>query len=157
MAHKRSIVCEYGLSTDKYTWDQTETDVTAEIPIKWGDSKLGARDVQCQLGTTTLRVQIKGEDKPLIDGKFPHPINVGDSQWYFETDTQKLCLELFKARGASQWWQSLVLGDEEIDVDLIEGSKYLDDSLLRKVKEAKKMRKEGGQDAAAGSDAGPSQ
>lgn len=32
------------------------------------------------------------------------------------------------------WWKSLVEGDPEIDLDLIEGSKYLDDSLLRKLK-----------------------
>jgi hypothetical protein len=32
------------------------------------------------------------------------------------------------------WWPSVIVGDKEIDVDLIEGSKYLDDSLLRKVK-----------------------
>jgi len=41
-----------------------------------------------------------------------------------------------------QWWKSLLIGDAEIDTDLIEGSKYLDDSLLKKVKEAKQKKKE---------------
>jgi hypothetical protein len=36
------------------------------------------------------------------------------------------------------------VGGKEIDVDLIEGSKYLDRSLLKKVKASKKQAQEGG-------------
>jgi hypothetical protein len=43
-----------------------------------------------------------------------------------------------------EYWPSLLVGGKEIDVDLIEGSKYLDRSLLKKVKESKKK---GGQAA----------
>ena len=55
-------------------------------------------------------------------------------------------LELYKTKDA--WWPSLIVGDDEIDVDLIEGSKYLDDSLLKKVKAAKAQKK--AEEAAAG-------
>lgn len=45
----------------------------------------------------------------------------------------------------------MIKGDAEIDVDLIEGSKYLDDSLLRKVKAAKAQKKLEEEAGAAGS------
>ena len=63
-----------------------------------------------------------------------------ESQWFLESDTQRIVLELYKPK-ESVWWPSLIVGDAEIDVDLIEGSKYLDDSLLKKVKAAKQQRK----------------
>jgi len=44
------------------------------------------------------------------------------------------------------WWESFLNGQPKIDVDLIEGSKYLDVSLLRKVK-AEKQRKKLEEDA----------
>ena len=86
----------------------------------------------------SLFVQIKGQDTPIIDGKFPHPIRLDESQWFVESDTQRLVLELYKTKDA--WWASLIVGDKEIDIDLIEGSKYLDDSLLKKVKAAKAQK-----------------
>lgn len=33
-----------------------------------------------------------------------------------------------------QWWPCVIKGHKQIDVKHIEGSKYLDDSLLKKVK-----------------------
>ncbi len=54
-------------------------------------------------------------------------------EFFSESDTQRIVLELYKPK-ESVWWPSLIVGDAEIDVDLIEGSKYLDDSLLKKVK-----------------------
>mgnify|MGYP001073622479 CR=1 FL=1 len=43
-------------------------------------------------------------------------------------------VEISLQKKAEGWWKSVVEGDAEIDLDLIEGSKYLDDSLLRKIK-----------------------
>jgi hypothetical protein len=40
-----------------------------------------------------------------------------------------------------EYWPSLLVGGREIDVDLIEGSKYLDRSLLKKVKASKQQQK----------------
>lgn len=50
-----------------------------------------------------------------------------------------------------EYWPSLLVGGREIDVDLIEGSKYLDRSLLKKVKASKQQQKQqdGGAAAAA--------
>lgn len=45
------------------------------------------------------------------------------------------------------WWASFLKDDEKIDVDLIEGSKYLDVSLLRKVKAEKERKKQAEEEA----------
>jgi hypothetical protein len=39
-----------------------------------------------------------------------------------------------------QWWKSVVEGDPEIDTELIEASKFLDESLLKKIKENKQQK-----------------
>eukprot|EP00008_Paramoeba_atlantica_P013294 CAMPEP_0201481602 /NCGR_PEP_ID=MMETSP0151_2-20130828/5872_1 /ASSEMBLY_ACC=CAM_ASM_000257 /TAXON_ID=200890 /ORGANISM="Paramoeba atlantica, Strain 621/1 / CCAP 1560/9" /LENGTH=106 /DNA_ID=CAMNT_0047863889 /DNA_START=152 /DNA_END=472 /DNA_ORIENTATION=+ len=101
---------------------------------------LTGRDIIVDLKKDSLFVQIKGQPTPVIDGKFPHAIRLDESQWFLETDTQRLVLELYKPKEV--WWSALIVGDEEIDIDLIEGSKYLDDSLLKKVKAAKQQKKQ---------------
>ena len=130
---------QYGLKTDKYYFDQTNETVTAHIPLK-SDHPLRGKDVIVDLTATSLLIQIKGQPEPVVNGKFPHPIRLDESQWFLESDTQRIVLELYKPK-ESVWWPSLIVGDAEIDVDLIEGSKYLDDSLLKKVKAAKQQRK----------------
>jgi hypothetical protein len=40
------------------------------------------------------------------------------------------------------WWKSVIKGDPEIDTELIEASKFLDESLLKKIKENKQQKKE---------------
>jgi hypothetical protein len=39
-----------------------------------------------------------------------------------------------------QWWKSVIVGDPEIDTELIEASKYLDESLIKKIKENKQQK-----------------
>ena len=39
-----------------------------------------------------------------------------------------------------QWWKSVVEGEPEIDTELIEASKYLDESLIKKIKENKMQK-----------------
>lgn len=49
-----------------------------------------------------------------------------------------------------EYWPSLLEGGREIDVDLIEGSKYLDRSLLKKVKASKAAQKQQAEAAGEG-------
>lgn len=51
-----------------------------------------------------------------------------------ETDNGVVELTLQKAESSAIWWKGVIQGDPEIDVKKIEGSKYLDDSLLKKIK-----------------------
>jgi len=90
-----------------------------------------------------LSVGIKGKE-PFIKGTLFNRINTDDSTWTWDKETNVLEFTLSKDMtvhdSENPWWASLLKEDEKIDVDLIEGSKYLDVSLLRKIK-AEKQRK----------------
>ena len=80
-----------------------------------------------------------------LEGVFPNRINTDDSTWTWDKDSGVLEFTLSKDAtvhdSENPWWPSFVTGEEEIDVDLIEGSKYLDVSLLKKVKAQKALKK----------------
>jgi hypothetical protein len=70
-------------------------------------------------------------------GDLPERVRPDESSWIIGDNNS---VEIMLQKMKEGWWSSLVVGDKEIDLDLIEGSKYLDDSLLKKVKEAKLQR-----------------
>lgn len=83
-----------------------------------------------------------------MQGQLRYKINLDESTWGLDTDDNKLEMTLVKHIPQEvEYWPSLLVGGREIDVDLIEGSKYLDRSLLKKVKANKKAAAEA---AAAG-------
>merc|ERR1711991_1329 len=95
----------------------------------------------------TLRAGIKGQP-PIVQGDLRYKCSLDDSTWGLDTDDMKLEITLVKhVPQEVEYWPSLLVGGKEIDVDLIEGSKYLDRSLLKKVKANKKAAAEA---AAAG-------
>jgi hypothetical protein len=80
-------------------------------------------------------------------------INTDDSTWTWDKDTEVLEFTLQKDMtvhdAENPWWASFVQGHEKIDVDLIEGSKYLDVSLLRRIKAEKDLKKKAEAEAKA--------
>eukprot|EP01103_Thecamoeba_quadrilineata_P003571 TRINITY_DN13330_c0_g1_i1.p1 TRINITY_DN13330_c0_g1~~TRINITY_DN13330_c0_g1_i1.p1 ORF type:complete len:159 (-),score=33.60 TRINITY_DN13330_c0_g1_i1:117-593(-) len=133
----RSRIADYGCKTDKYEWDQTKEEVTIWVPLGEG---LSGRDVVCKITSRRLIVGVKGKP-PVIDGDLGAKVIVDESTWTL-VDGSAVDIVLQKAsKGEENWWKSAIVGEAEIDTDLIEGSKYLDDSLLRKVKEQKEAKR----------------
>ncbi|KAL6048269.1 Nuclear migration protein nudC [Balamuthia mandrillaris] len=131
-----SSVVDYGSKTDKYTWDQNKDEVTLVVPLH---EQVRGRDVVCNIKKESLQVGVKG--KPfIIDGELGGTVKVSDATWYV-SDGHTVELTLPKLKKGN-WWKSAIKGEAEIDTDLIEGSQYLDDSLLRKVKEQKQKKEE---------------
>jgi len=154
-----SSIVDYGGETDKYKWHQTKDEVTVNIEL--GDSNIRAKDITCKFTPTSLYFGIVGQP-PIIDGTFPDDrrISVGQSMWTKDESQVELTMTKFNKGGAADggrgssaakgekedWWSCLVTKDAEkeggsIDVEMIEARKYLDDSLLRKVKESKAQKK----------------
>eukprot|EP01087_Luapelamoeba_hula_P004095 TRINITY_DN14053_c0_g1_i1.p1 TRINITY_DN14053_c0_g1~~TRINITY_DN14053_c0_g1_i1.p1 ORF type:complete len:179 (-),score=50.34 TRINITY_DN14053_c0_g1_i1:37-546(-) len=147
--HKRSAVCDYGADIGKYVWDQTPEEVTVSVPMHRTDLK--GRDITCEITRTHLKLGIKGQAL-IIDGELGGEIKKGESTWFLD-EGKTVEITLIKQdppKGGDGWWASVVKGDPEIDLDLIEGSKYLDDSLLRQLKEKKKLEREAKAQEAAG-------
>lgn len=59
--------------TDRYVWTQTLTEVNVSIPIADNITK---KDVDVKMDAQGLRVKLKGQDKPIIDGAWPEKIDV---------------------------------------------------------------------------------
>jgi len=140
----RSQYVDYGGKTDKYTWDQDENEVNITFPL---DKTIRARDIQCTIRALTLKLVVKG--KTLLDGPLCHEVLPEGCTWTMESESGNLDVLLAKPKHTENpvWWKCIVLGEPEIDVEAIEASKYLDDSILRKIK-AQKVEK-AKQDAAA--------
>lgn len=137
---KKSRLIDYGGKTETYAWDQEHDAVT--ITFKPFSAETTKRDLTIEFTKTTIFVARSGtvligteDGRPI---KLGGPIKDDECTWLFPVDTKELTIELFKHKDKLGWWASLVEGGEQIDMDLIEGSKYLDDSLLQKIKDRKK-------------------
>uniref|UniRef100_A0A6B2LPJ5 CS domain-containing protein n=1 Tax=Arcella intermedia TaxID=1963864 RepID=A0A6B2LPJ5_9EUKA len=83
---------------------------------------------------------VKG--KVLVEGALPHDILPDGSTWTIESETGSLDVLFQKPPHTENpvWWKHIAVGEPVIDVEAIEASKYLDDSILRKIKESKKEK-----------------
>ena len=112
--------------------------------------ELRGSDMAVTITRDSLKAGIKGEP-PAVEGKLRYKINLDESTWGLDTDDHKLEITLVKHIPQEvEYWPSLLVGGREIDVDLIEGSKYLDRSLLKKVKASKAQQKAAEQAATGG-------
>jgi len=131
-----SSVVDYGGKTEKYSWIQGEEDVTITVSLPAGTR---GKDIQCLIKSNSIKLNYKASPAPIIDGEFVYPVVVDESTWSID---EKGCVEIYLKKQITQdekqkWWKSAIKGDSEIDTELIEASKYLDESLLRKMKEGK--------------------
>jgi hypothetical protein len=145
----------------EFTWDQDKDNVYVTIPnVPKG---LRGTDIAVKITrdhlTAGLKVREKKKtgnpyswvqlfvlqgQKAVIDGPLRFKCSLDDSTWGLDTDDNKLEITLVKHIPQEvEYWPSLLVGGREIDVDLIEGSKYLDRSLLKKVKASKQQQKQG--------------
>ena len=105
---------------------------------------LRGSDMDVKITRDSLRAGIKGQP-PAVEGQLRYKCSLDDSTWGLDTDDNKLEITLVKhVPQEVEYWPSLLVGGKEIDVDLIEGSKYLDRSLLKKVKASKQQAKQQG-------------
>ena len=132
---KPSPYVKYGHTEDKYKWTQTPDEVTMTIELP--DANLKAKtDLQISIKTNFFEIKIKGES--YIKGELEHSINVDDSTW---TKDGKIVEVIFakgmetKGDGEGCWWGCVIKGHHVIDVKRMESTKYLDDSLLKKLAE----------------------
>jgi hypothetical protein len=133
-----SKVVDYGGKTNKYEWTQTKDDVviTAQVP-----ANIKSKDIVAKIERTQISFGVRGQE-PIIAGRLNKPIKVADSTWTKDGATVEITLSK-EVKKEEDWWSCVVEEDKDkeggsIDAELIEASKYLDDSLLQKVK-AKKL------------------
>lgn len=124
-------VVDYGGVTDKYEWSQTEEEVNVSIKLP---KEVTKKDVICDIKPESLKVTIRGQEKPLLEGNYAAGKKVicDESGWTISSGS--LDLLLWKFERTDDWWPCVIQGEPEIDTELIKGSKYLDRGLLLKLK-----------------------
>eukprot|EP01089_Gocevia_fonbrunei_P009495 TRINITY_DN2180_c0_g1_i1.p2 TRINITY_DN2180_c0_g1~~TRINITY_DN2180_c0_g1_i1.p2 ORF type:complete len:161 (-),score=65.41 TRINITY_DN2180_c0_g1_i1:42-524(-) len=139
-----SNVADYGGETDKYKWVQTKDEMTVTIDVGEG---LRGKDINVKWTANTLQAGVIGQPL-IIDGNFPAGKTIDNKSSCWTKDGNTVEITLYKSNtGNEDWWNCVVVQDADkdggsIDLELIDASKYLDDSLLKKVKESKAQKKE---------------
>ncbi|ADM10983.1 nuclear movement protein [Encephalitozoon intestinalis ATCC 50506] len=105
----------------KYTWDQELNEINIRLPMpKDTDNSLIKIDV------VGRKVLVKIQDEVMIDGEFLHEVDVSSLWWVVEGDM--VDVNITKKR--NEWWDSLLVGSETIDVQRLAEDKHADISML---------------------------
>lgn len=83
-----------------------------------------SRQIIVDIKTKHLKVTIKGQTTPVIDGELCEKVKVEDSFWSIE-DAQFLNLNFEKA--SEVIWKQVLIGDAEIDTKTVDNSKHLEE------------------------------
>ena len=83
-----------------------------------------SRQLLVVIKAKSLKVQIKGQDAPLLDGELVERVKVDDSFWNIE-DNEFLNINLEKAE--EKIWKTILVGDEEIDPKSVDNTKRVED------------------------------
>ncbi|KAL0731355.1 hypothetical protein Bca4012_027449 [Brassica carinata] len=104
-----------GLDFEKYSWTQNLQEVTVTIPVPSGTK---SRSVTCEIKKNRLKVGLKGQEDPIIDGEFFNAVKPDDCFWNIED--QKVISVLLTKQDQMQWWKYCVNGEPEIDTQKVE-------------------------------------
>jgi len=110
----------HGGVTDKYYWTQTIDEVTVYVDLPPGTK---SKDLDVQIKRSSLRVKMKSEQAPMLEGEFPHTAS-GDCIWTLE-DHRTLIMTLEKEQ--KTWWRSVLKGDQEIDAQKVDSTSKVED------------------------------
>jgi len=110
-----------GAKTSKYNWSQNISGVDVQIELPAGTT---AKMLDVQIKVKSLRVAIKGQEKPIIEGELCEKVRLDDTFWTVE-DKKYLTINFEKAYEAI--WKSVLVGDEEIDTKTVDNSKRIEE------------------------------
>mmetsp|Transcript_32205 Transcript_32205/g.39928 ORF Transcript_32205/g.39928 Transcript_32205/m.39928 type:complete len:141 (-) Transcript_32205:234-656(-) len=95
--------------------------VDVQIKLPKGTS---SRQLIVVIKSRHLKVMIKGQEEPLLDGELFERVKVDDSFWNIE-DQEFLNINLEKAE--EKIWKTILVGDEEIDPKSVDNTKKIED------------------------------
>eukprot|EP00004_Rigifila_ramosa_P007400 TRINITY_DN1837_c0_g1_i1.p1 TRINITY_DN1837_c0_g1~~TRINITY_DN1837_c0_g1_i1.p1 ORF type:complete len:182 (+),score=40.27 TRINITY_DN1837_c0_g1_i1:69-548(+) len=130
-----------GCEEERYVWTQTKAELVIKIAVPKGTR---GKDIESKMDNQYLRLAVKGDKTPLIEGQLHGVVQTDVSTWTVDSSSGELEVTLVKATKA--WWPGCIVGAQTIDVSHIDGARYIDDSLLmrlqREKRQAEKERKE---------------
>ena len=73
--------------------------------------------LQVDIGNTTLKVSLKGQAEPLVQGTFHKRVHLDDTLWAI--DDGSLVLDICKDN-KMEWWKCVLQGDPEINTQKVQ-------------------------------------
>lgn len=103
-----------GGSTDKYTWTQTLSELSVVIPLPAGTK---TKMLEVDIKNSKLRVHVKGQAEPLVNGELHKRVIVDDSLWTLEDGDLVITLQ---KDNKMEWWKCVLVGDPEINTQKVQ-------------------------------------
>lgn len=105
-----------GAVRENYSWSQDYMDV--EVRVFVSKAVLKGRQVSVNMQPSSIKVCVRDgtEEKTLMEGEFTHKINTENSLWSLEPGR---CVVLSLCKTSEVWWNAVLKGEEEIDVNKI--------------------------------------
>ena len=103
-----------GGKTDKYVWTQTLSELTVNIHLPPG-TKTKMLDVQIK--NSSIKVSIKGQGSPIVQGELHKRVMVDDSLWTLEDGDLVIT---FTKENKMEWWKCVLVGDPEINTQKVQ-------------------------------------
>lgn len=128
--------------TQRYRWSQSLSDITVAIGLPSQISN--KNDLSVVLTDSRLTIKFNGD--VFVDGTWTARIHASESTWIIE-DGSSVILSLEKAK--EDWWNSLLVGDPEIDTTKVESKKRIDEyhpetqAAIRKILHDEQMKRTG--------------
>ena len=103
--------------TERYSWTQTLSEVTVNVPLQKG---VAAKMLRVEIGSTKVVVGLKGA-APIIEGEWPFRVKADETVWTVESGAEGRFLQItVEKMEGMKWWECAVQGDAKIDTSKIE-------------------------------------
>ena len=123
-----------GAKTQKYTWEQTLQDLTLQVPVPHETAKV---DIICDITRSKLRLKLRNQPDPLIDGKFPcddrngkqvwEQVRADECTWSLAHADDIAVISIYLEKARESWWKSVLEGDEQIDTTKVDSTRSMYD------------------------------
>ena len=105
----------------KYTWDQELNEISIQMPIpEHFDAKCVVVEV---IGKNIL---INNGQEVVVDGELLHEVDASSVWWIAEGSMINVGL----SKRRNEWWNSLLVGSEEVDVEDLAENRHADIDML---------------------------
>uniref|UniRef100_UPI0000ECF3DB NUCLEAR MOVEMENT PROTEIN n=1 Tax=Encephalitozoon cuniculi (strain GB-M1) TaxID=284813 RepID=UPI0000ECF3DB len=108
-------------SEAKYTWDQELNEINIQFPVT-GDADSSAIKIRM----VGKKICVKNQGEIVIDGELLHEVDVSSLWWVINGDV----VDVNVTKKRNEWWDSLLVGSESVDVQKLAENKHADMSML---------------------------
>lgn len=108
-------------SEGEYKWDQELDEVHIQFPLP---KPMTSNDISVSI--SGKNILIKRRDEVVIDGELLHGVDTSSIWWVVGDGV----VDAYVTKGRNEWWESLLVGSESVDVQDLAEKNHSDISML---------------------------